>query len=63
LDIEIILGEAGDQGAVLVLYVEEELDDFDVDLEGLGGLILRRVVGRRRGLGRLVLGSGRDGQG
>src|ERR1019366_5970257 len=47
--VEVILGEAGDQRAMLVFDVEEQLDDFDVDLQGLDGLVLRLAVGAGRG--------------
>ncbi len=61
-NVEIILGQAGNQGAALILHVEEELHDLDVDLQGLGslvlGLVLRLVLGglggRRRRVGALL---------
>jgi hypothetical protein len=39
--VEVVLGEVGNQRAVLVFDVEEQLDDFDVDLEGFDRLVLR----------------------
>ena len=44
-EVEVVFGEVGNQRAMLVFDVEEQLDDFDVDLEGLDGLVLRLVVG------------------
>ena len=44
-DVKVVFGEVGDQRAMLVFDVEEELDDLDVDLEGFDGLVLRLVAG------------------
>src|ERR1700678_1707931 len=42
--IKIILVEIGNQRTVLIFDIEKQLDDFDVDLQGFDGLILRLVA-------------------
>src|ERR1700733_15715337 len=58
-DVELLFGQIGNQGAVLVFDVEKELNDFDVDLESSRGVVLRGIV-RRRVVGN-VLGRGVGG--
>src|ERR1039458_7425791 len=55
---EVVFGGGGGQGAMFVFDVEEQLDDLDVDLEGLGGLVLRLGVGVRRRSREILSGCG-----
>jgi len=50
-EVEVVLGQVGDQRTMLVLNIEKQLDDFDVDLQRLDRLVLRLVVRRGTGMG------------
>ena len=39
LDVEVVLGQVGNQRAVLVFYVEEKLHHIDVNFQGFGRLL------------------------
>ena len=52
--LEVVLRQAGDEAALFVLHIEKQLDDIDIDLERVHGLIFGLVVGF--GLLRRVIG-------
>jgi len=58
--VEVVFGEVGNERAVFIFDVEEELDEFDVNLEGADRLILIFVIGGGIGMldVRVGIGSG-----